>query len=61
MSRLERLNRQPPHLPQGKGRGDPLLGGAVGEQGSNPVLLAAHPYKAVGLFSRGWAGFSAAS
>jgi hypothetical protein len=41
--------------------GDPVLGRDVREQGSGPLLLASHPFSAVGPFSRSWPGFSAAS
>ncbi len=58
---IERLIRQPPHLPQGMGLGDPILRGEVREKRTVPLLRAAHPFSAVGLFSRGWLGFSAAS
>lgn len=58
---IQRLIPQSPHLPQMKGVGDPLLRGDIGEQRAGPLLVAAHPLSAVGPFSRGWMGFSAAS
>lgn len=49
------------HLPQRMGLGDKLLGADVGEQGTIPVLLAAHHLSAVGPFFRSWLDFSADS
>ncbi len=58
---IEGLIRQPPHLPQGMGGGNPVFCGDVCEQGTGAFLLAAHPPSAVGPFSRSSLAFSAAS
>jgi hypothetical protein len=42
------------------GLGDPLLRGHAGEERAGPLLVAAYPLNAIGSFSRGWVGCSAA-
>ena len=46
---IQGLIRQTLYLPEVMGLGYPLLGGAVGEQETGPLLLAAHLLNAVGL------------
>ena len=46
---IQALISLPPHVTQGMGLGDPLLGGDLEEQGTGSILLAAHLLSAVKL------------
>jgi hypothetical protein len=52
---------QQSHLPQRMSDRDSVFCGDVRQQGTGAFLLTAHPFSAVGPFSRSWLAFSKAS